>query len=63
MTVKKQNKHIHKGCARFVGADDGFDSPRVLRSSVSRGSESPPDSHSLPLPFNSRQEKAKTPPE
>ena len=31
----------------------GFDSPRELRSSVSRGSDSPPDCHSLPLLFKS----------
>ena len=30
----------------------GFDSPRELRASVSRGSNSPPDCYSLPLPFD-----------
>ena len=38
----------------LLGAGDGIWSPRELRSSVSRGSESPPDSHSPPLPFKSR---------
>ena len=41
----------------------GFDSPRELRSSVSRGRGRPPEVRSVPLPFKSRQEKAKTPPE
>ena len=32
----------------------GLDSPRKLRSSVSRGSDSRLGCHSLPLPFKSR---------
>ena len=38
----------------------GLDSPRELRSSVSRGSDSPPDCHSLPLPFEPLPSNKKT---
>ena len=37
--------------APYILKITGLDSPRELRSSVSRGSDSPPDCHSLPLPF------------
>ena len=45
--------------------DDSFywrlkqDSTLGLRSSVSRGFDSPPDCHSLPLPFESIKEQQK----
>ena len=44
-------KKSYQSNTTFLGAGDRSWSPRELRSSVSRGSESPPDSHSPPLLF------------
>ena len=38
----------------FLGGDDGIRSRHELRGSVFRGSNSPPDCYSTPLPFSSR---------
>ena len=39
----------------LLAQEEGLDSRRELRGSVFRGSDSPPDCHSLPLPFEPSQ--------
>ena len=52
--TRQTSKEVHGWCRapQSFKKITGLDFPRELRSSVSRGSDSPLDCHSLPLPFS-----------